>query len=212
MIEPLQRPYASRTGVPVIDRVNLHIFVVQYFDRCMECTFCHDQCCQYGCDTDVVNIERILAHADDLEILVGFPRRQWFDEELCVDPEFPGGAARRTAMIDGQCAFHNRNGRGCLLHKYSIDHGLDVYDIKPLVATLFPLTFWYGELRPAWEILDASLICLNQGPTLYRSVRGNLEHFFGPGLIEELDALEAKYCATMEARAQRMIALPLVNP
>src|SRR5262245_12668222 len=114
MIQPLQHSYASRTGVPVVDRVDTDIFVLRYFAHCMECTFCHDSCCAYGCDTDVTNVQRILENAVSLEEYVGVPRERWFVGEVNVDPEFPGGAMQRTAVMDGACVFRNRKGRGCL--------------------------------------------------------------------------------------------------
>lgn len=40
-------------------------------------------------------------------------------------------------------------------------------------------------------MLDPSLICLVEGPCLYRGVRKELPFYFGEQLTEELDPLEA---------------------
>ena len=211
MIKPLTRAYVSRTSVPILDRVDIDIFILRYFAHCMECTFCHDSCCAYGCDTDVGNVARILKHADGLEEYIGVPRAHWYEEEVNADPEYPSGAMQRTAVVDGACVFRNRKGRGCLLHSYCLDKGMDVHELKPLVATLFPVTFQGGLLHPPLEIRDGSLICLNNGPTLYRSARGELEYFFGRGLVEELDALEAEFLSAGASRARRVFPLPLLE-
>lgn len=211
MIRPLPRAYASRTSVPVLDRVDTDIFVLRYFADCMKCTFCHDSCCVYGCDTDVTNVERILEHADGLEEYVGVPRDRWFRDDVDADPEYPGGAMQRTAVVDGACIFRNRRGRGCLLHKYCLDQGLDVHNLKPLVATLFPVTFQDGLLHAPLEIRDGTLVCLNTGPTLYQSARGDLEYFFGPDLVQELDALEAEVLGASAPPARAVLSLPIIS-
>ena len=67
--------------------------------------------------------------------------------------------------------------------------------MKPLVCTVFPISFSEGLFFPADDITDGSLVCLGPGPTLYRSARPDLEAYFGPELVAELDALEAKVLA-----------------
>jgi hypothetical protein len=37
--------------------------------------------------------------------------------------------------------------------------------------------------------VDKSLQCIDDGPSLYQGVRGEIEWYFGPGLVAELDAL-----------------------
>ena len=43
------------------------------------------------------------------------------------------------------------------------------------------------------EVEDGTLVCLGQGPTLYQGVRSELEYYFGPSFVEELDAIEATH-------------------
>jgi hypothetical protein len=60
-----------------------------------------------------------------------------------------------------------------------------------MVSILFPLTFNYGRLEPSSEVLDKSLVCAGEGPSLYDGVREELAYYFGDGLIAELDALKS---------------------
>ncbi|PJB33295.1 MAG: hypothetical protein CO108_31170 [Deltaproteobacteria bacterium CG_4_9_14_3_um_filter_63_12] len=189
-IELLRRPHTSIQGAPTLDRVDTKIFFAQYFARCMECTYCLDQCCMYGVDVDGENHERILAVANQLEVLTGVARTEWFDERWTEDAEFPGGRVTRTRVRDGRCVFLERLGRGCLLHSLALSQGRDYHELKPLVSALFPLTFDDGLLHPSDEIEDADLICITEGSTLYRGVRDELLFYFGVELVAELDALE----------------------
>jgi Fe-S-cluster containining protein len=110
MIVQLSQAYASRAGVPSIDRVDDTIFQRTYFTDCMECGFCHDACCSYGAEIDTENVQRLLAIADQLEPYVGQPRALWFTDQMVDDPETPGGCYTRTRVVDGACVFLNRQG------------------------------------------------------------------------------------------------------
>ncbi len=164
------------------------IFDRRYFGLCLQCTFCHDSCCQHGVDVAVTERERIMAHADALEPIVGVPRAAWFVDRTAEDADFPGGLSTRTAVVDGGCVFLRRGARGCALHAFAIDHGVDYHDIKPMVSALFPLTFGDGTLCCSEELLDDSLICAGDGPTAYEMARSELSWYFGPELVTELDA------------------------
>jgi hypothetical protein len=69
---------------------------------------------------------------------------------------------------------------------------MDYHEIKPFVCILFPLSFEVGVLSLAPELDDDSLICSGSGASAYRSIRSELEHYFGPEFIEEIDAIEKK--------------------
>jgi len=192
MITALSRPFTSIEGVPVVTHVETDIFVRTYFMHCMKCDFCHDSCCGYGADVDATNLKRLEIHADALEAYVGVPRQEWFTGAYSEDVEYPGSRYTRTRVVKGSCVFLNRQGRGCLIHRYCMDRDLDFHELKPLVCSLFPLTFHEGQLFPSAEILDDSLQCLGAGPTLYRGAREDVRHYFGPELVAELDMLEAR--------------------
>lgn len=191
-IVPLGRTFVCRQGVPAIDRVDVRIFRVRYFTHCMACTFCHDSCCAYGADVDAPNVDRILAHEAALARHVAAPAGQWFHTEYRDEPEFPGGRFTRTKKFEGACAFVRRGARGCAIHAYSLEAGLDYHDLKPMICSLAPITFDRGLLLPMTEVQDRTLVCLDDGPTLYRGLRDELAYYFGGDLVTALDAVEAR--------------------
>jgi hypothetical protein len=190
-IEELPAPVASRYGTPVLTRVDTAIFSRRYFTHCMSCTFCHDWCCSDGVDVDLVHLEALRRHAPGLEAYTGIPRNRWFRTRVSKDPEMPGGGSVRTRVAGGQCVFRSPSGRGCLVHGFCVNQGIDYHELKPMVDCLFPLTFAGGMLTTASEVDDDSLVCLDTGPTLYRGLRDEVAYYFGPALIDTLDRLEA---------------------
>lgn len=188
-VRPLTRPYTARGGAPVITAVDDAIFTHRYYARCMACGFCRDACCTYGVDVDEQVVTAILGQAEQVEALVGVSRSEWFAGGPVPDPEVPGGASRRTSVRGGYCVFHDPRGRGCLLHGYAIATGQDYHTLKPMVSTLFPLTFESGALVVSDELEDGTLVCAGSGPTAYEAVRGELAYYFGERMIEELDRL-----------------------
>jgi hypothetical protein len=185
----LSHRYVCRSGAPVIHSVDLSIYSLRYFMRCMACGFCNDQCCNHGVDIDTGNAERLLALGPDFQERVAVPQSEWFTPVSTADIEFPSGAHVRTRVHNGKCAFINRDGRGCSIHAYSLDRGLDYHTLKPMVSTLFPITFEQGVLVPSSEVLDGSLVCSGEGATLYEGARSELAYYFGLELVEELDEL-----------------------
>lgn len=190
-VSALSQSYPCRYGAPVIAAVDPAIFSRQYFTHCLECSFCHDQCCSYGVDYDWRVRENLQKHADALETFSGVSRGRWFTGDTTPDESMPGGGSDRTAVENGACVFLNRGARGCQIHAYALAAGVDYHDLKSIVDCLFPLTWEGHELGLSEEVLDSSLICLDSGPTVYRGVREELRFYFGDGLVEELDRLEA---------------------
>lgn len=173
----------------MIETVDVGIFRRRYFGHCMRCSFCGDACCQHGVDVSVLERDRILARADEIERATGTVRDTWFVPGETSDPDFAGGAATRTAMADGACVFLQRGARGCALHAFALREGTDYHDLKPMVSALFPVTFGGGALLCSEEIVDGSLVCGGVGPTAYEMARAELEYYFGGALVSELDAL-----------------------
>lgn len=205
---PLACAYPSRFGAPVLSMVDPRIFTMSYFGQCLACGFCKDACCSSGVDVDRPAMERILAHADALEPLVGLPRDQWFTATMTPDADFPDGAFARTRTRDGACVFLDRQQRGCKLHRFALEAGIDVARLKPVVSALFPLTFDRGLLKPADEALAADLECRGPGESLYRGSRWSLSQYFGDGLTRELDALEASPHGATREQAASIVAQP----
>ena len=176
-------------GAPLIRTADPRIFTLRYFARCMDCTFCHDQCCDHGVDIDAANMERLRSLGPAFEAFVGVPQGAWFVPGFTEDPEFPSGRHTRSRSVDGKCIFAGRPGRGCRVHAWCLEQGLDYHLYKPLVSILFPVTFEHGALVPSPEAVDGSLACSGEGPSLYDGVRDELAYYFGAALLAELDAL-----------------------
>jgi hypothetical protein len=188
----LPRTFPSRYGVPVLLAVDLRIFSLRYFTHCLECSFCQDWCCQFGVDVDRYHVDQILAHADELEAYTRIPRDRWFTGEVEREADSPGGETWRTRTENGACVFLARPGRGCRLHAFALERGIDHHELKSLVDGLFPLTYEAGVLCPAVEADDHELVCLDTGPTLYRGMRDELRYYFGAELVAVLDRLESE--------------------
>ena len=189
MIRKLNTSYPSSFGNPVILFVDTKIFVKKYFTHCMQCDFCKEWCCSFGVEVDIENVRRIEAVADDLENYAGISKAKWFTGEYFEDQECPGGSFTRTQVVDDHCVFLSKNTRGCLLHSFSIERGIDYHGLKPMISCLFPLTYEDGVLLPADEVLEDELICLGRGRTLYEGVRNEILHYFGEDLVKELDGV-----------------------
>jgi hypothetical protein len=186
----LARSYPCVMGGPILTGVDPAIFALRYFTHCLACGFCSDTCCNYGVDIDLGNAARLMSLPKDFHDRIGAPPEEWFTNDVIADPEFPGGAHRRTAVRDGACIFRNPVGRGCAIHAYCLEHTLDYHHFKPMVSVLFPLTFEQGLLTASDEAADGSLICAGDGPSLYDGARDELGYYFGPDLIAELDHLK----------------------
>ncbi|HWD29727.1 MAG TPA: hypothetical protein VG387_21325 [Rhizomicrobium sp.] len=191
----LARSYTCVQGAPVIHAVDTAIFELRYFAKCMDCGFCDDQCCSYGVDIDLGNVMRLAALGPDFSSRIAVPRSEWFTGEVLQDPEFPTGSYVRTQEKDGRCVFRNPNGRGCAIHGYALEKGIDYHDLKPMVSTLFPVTFNHGVLEASSEVKDKSLACAGAGPSVYEGARDELRYYFGDALVEELDAMALKAAA-----------------
>lgn len=191
MVIKLKNSYPCIHGLPVIHSVDTDIFQLTYFMHCMQCTFCNDQCCFFGADIDMLNVNRILDKADELEKFMGIKRDIWFyPKKRKWDHEYPGHDYTRTTKRKNACIFLNRKGRGCLLHSFALNKGYDYHEFKPFFCTIFPVTYFEGILVTPEEIDEKLTACLGEGPTLYRGARNELRYFFGEGLIKELDAIE----------------------
>ncbi|MEJ0026428.1 MAG: hypothetical protein WDN01_10400 [Rhizomicrobium sp.] len=197
----LARAYTSVQGAPVIHSVDTAIFSLTYFAKCMDCTFCDDQCCSYGVDIDVGNAMRIAALGEDFSARVTAPRTEWFTDEVLDDAEFPTGRYLRTRERGGKCVFRNPAGRGCLIHAYALEKGIDYHELKPVVSTLFPTTFNYGVLEASSEVHDKSLACAGAGPSVYEGARDELKYYFGEDFVAELDRLAAQGPERMKRRS-----------
>jgi Fe-S-cluster containining protein len=228
MSRPLSRPYPCVFGAPVLDRVDPRIFRLTYFGRCMDCTFCHDACCQYGADIELIRVAEILKYRAELEAYLGVPRAEWFREDpadfgVWEDTDYPGGEYTRTRVVPlaagrspynrSGCVFLDPAGRGCRLHRFALERGIDVHEFKPMICLIFPASFNQGVLTPAHEFEETNeLVCQGPGSTIYRAARPDILYYFGPELVAELDRMEAEELAGHSVPpADRTIPLPVCS-
>jgi Fe-S-cluster containining protein len=192
-----------------IQQVDRDIFRLTFAPDCMEhrCRCVSedgrqrdDACCQHGADVSIPEKEAILRRAPQIASVLRSEHRdlrRWFDErEPETDPERTGGVVIRTATADPDddssgCVFLQHTGdRGCGLHRAALLHGVDPAEIKPMVCRLYPLSWSRGRLSLSPDFARYS--CANdEGPTVYRVVRGPIGELFGADLVAQLDALEA---------------------
>ena len=156
-----------------------------------------DACCQYGADTDLFEREKILARADELKKILkpDAAAAPWFTTDQEDMPDFPSGKAVRTALFNGGCVFLQHDGRGCAIHRASIENGWDFHGTKPHICRLFPVTYDDDSIVIAEDYIDYSCAFDDSAPSLYRVQRSSLEAIFGQELIVELDAAEAAVLA-----------------
>lgn len=201
MIRQLRKTYMTRDQAASITQVDTDIFVQRYFRQCLDCTFCFDSCCTYGATVDPENVARIEAHAPALEAYMSIPREQWFTHDYTADAEYVGGRYTRTTVKKtpngNRCVFLNTDKRGCGIHSFCLESGLDYHEVKPIACWLFPVTFEFSLLRPSHEILERILVCMDQGDTLYQSSRDEIAYYFSAELIAELDQLALDQAAPL---------------
>jgi Fe-S-cluster containining protein len=174
----------------VLKTVDTDIFSMRYFGRCMQCTFCMDSCCQYGCDVTLNERDRILALAAELQPFIASPPERWFSTDVKADPDYDGGHYVRSQVERGACVFLSQDGRGCGIHRFALQTGRDYHQLKPLVCCLFPVTWDHGLLRPSYDMTD-DLACKGEGPIIYDLAREEIEVVFGTPLVLELDRLRS---------------------
>jgi Fe-S-cluster containining protein len=206
MLVQLSNQYSSRFGAPVISQVDVTIFSLSYYTYCLSCTFCQDSCCQYGADIDLENIGRLDGYQEALVAYTAVTRDRWFEGELTEDEDYPGGQVERIRPENGRCVFLNRHDRGCKIHSFCLEQHIDYHLLKPIICSLFPLSFESGVLCPAYEVEDGELACLGSGPSLYQGGRSELLAYFGSDFIAELDELEKNYISAPQQTAEAQVA------
>jgi hypothetical protein len=192
--------------------VDPRIFTYRYFTHCLQCGFCHDWCCSWGVDVDLRAVDAILRHADALERFTGVERARWFERGVERDARMPGGGSRRTRVEGGACVFLNRAGRGCRLHAFCLEQGLDYHELKSLVDCLFPLTFDGDRLCASDELTGRELVCMDQGPTAYEGVRDEIRYYFGDECVEVLDRMAGRRDGGTAGRRDRRVPLKRPGP
>jgi Fe-S-cluster containining protein len=136
-----------------IDSFSNEIVEKKGFDEvgCYGCS-CKDACCKYGADIDINAYKKIIEKRELVESLIDMKIEDCIEEDD-EDPEFLGGSAKRSKVVDGFCAFHLREGKGCALFKLNHDGKAD-RDIIPSICRLYPLNWEKGRLYFDEDIED----------------------------------------------------------
>ena len=211
--------YARPTGGASVERqvnhrliglVDVDIFTVTFAPDCMNhscrCKDAgdsqrNDACCQHGADVLVPEKAAILRRAAEVASVMKADWQQpatWFDERAPeLDPDVPEGIILRTGTVDPDdessgCVFLEHTGtRGCGLHRTAVVHGFDPAEIKPSVCSLYPVSHIERRLGLSPDF-DRYSCANDEGPTVYRLMRGAIDAAFGAGLVEELDRVESE--------------------
>jgi len=176
----------SMTRSIKIDEVDQGIFTKKYFAYCLNYG-CADMCCWYGCQTDGAEKARILMYATQLEARLGMPASQWFEKEIVKDSDYPSGETIRTRVHRDRCVFYNHRLRGCELHRFAVEKGMDCHLLKPMICSLFPVSWEWGRLSVS-SFLD-ELPCKDCGVSVFEAQKEELTFYFGTEFVSELEKL-----------------------
>ncbi|GBD87444.1 hypothetical protein BMS3Abin03_01376 [bacterium BMS3Abin03] len=164
---------------------------------------CSGECCYYGVYTDLKEHDKILELKDKLLPLfdesMSKDLSKWFEppEE---DEDFESGVAVGTEVINGKCAFLDKNGL-CTLQRLANLDGVHKWKYKPLYCILFPLTIYEGALTIDDEHIDRLKTCnaeQNPSTSIYEACREELVYFFGEKNFNELEDYKKKYLNTLD--------------
>jgi Fe-S-cluster containining protein len=169
-----------------------------------------DACCQYGADVDIGERDQILVHATQIRSILRPEARNapWFEGDEAIDPDFPSGRHVRTRPFRGGCVFLQHDGRGCAIHRASIEASWDFHGVKPHVCRLFPLSYDDQAIVISDDYEDYSCAYEPSSPTLYRNGRDTLLAIFGAPLVAAMDVAEA---VVLSAGAPAPARLPVVR-
>ena len=159
---------------------------------------CPGECCYYGVFTDykeyetILSIkEKIIANMDETQLK---DASKWFEPQE-KDEDFESGIAVGTEVINGKCAFLDKNGL-CTLQKIAMDEGEYKWKYKPLYCVLFPLTTYEGALTIDDEHIDRLPSCnvdSNISLSMFEACQEELRHFFGEEGFKELKDYREEY-------------------
>lgn len=165
---------------------------------------CSGECCYYGVYTDLKEHEMIMSLKDKLIPLFDETQvkdtEEWFEAPE-KDEDFESGMAVGTEVINGKCAFLDKQGL-CTLQKLANNEGAYKWKYKPLYCILFPLTIYENALTIDDEHIHRLKTC-NHNPsaerTIYDSCREELKHFFGEDGFKELEQYKIEYLTGLKA-------------
>jgi hypothetical protein len=100
-----------------------------------------------------------------------------------------------TPIVDGMCVFKNRNSRGCGIHSFCFEKGIDVRALKFFACCIFPVEV--NKVQDETNILTVGYELRHEGfdidckftgdSTVYECAREDIDYYFGKGLIDVID-------------------------
>lgn len=191
---------------PVIAGLACHpdLFAPARGERC-RLDECGGACCVGGIWVDVGHVQRILAHAGQIQPLLPADRRDpdgWFSDELVEHADFPSGLGTATAVDlrpDGSgrpgCVFL-RPDNTCALQVASEGLGMDWPGLKPFDCASYPVLRSEGELLPDAESAASGVDCQRTAtghqPPFFRVFRQEIELSIGKSGYEQLESAYAR--------------------
>ena len=133
----------------------------------------------------MTEMEIVLNYASQLETMLGIPISQWFEDEITRDVDYPSGEVIRTRVYNGKCVFYKKGFRGCSLHRFGIEKGIDIHLLKPMVCCLFPVT-WEKERLLVSSFLD-ELPCRDKGISVFEAQKDELRIYLGDDFVADLE-------------------------
>ncbi len=173
-------------------KIDPRIFTFKFNCRCT------GECCNYGVYTDLKEHEMIMGIKDKILPMLDETQsaeiEKWFEapEE---DEDFESGVAVGTDLVNGKCAFLDKQGL-CTLQKLANDEGAHKWKYKPLYCILFPLTIYEGSLTIDDEHIDRLKTCnkqINPEISIYEACREELQHLFSIEGLAELEEYRKDY-------------------
>jgi Fe-S-cluster containining protein len=185
----------SQKHLPVLE-VNPNLFEARYAAAC-DTRSCKAVCCADGTTVDVVERDRILAHAEMVKQSMSPGQdtdpAHWFEATEKEDRDFASGRAAYTTANENGCVFLDVD-KLCVLQRASEASGGAV-KLKPIFCAAFPVVIDQGVLGvdPLSSETGSSACCAHDpaGPlTVFDVCAMELELVVGAEGVEELRRLQ----------------------
>jgi hypothetical protein len=177
--------------LPLLE-VSPNLFETRFASGC-DTRRCNTACCGGGTTTDVIERDRILAHAELVKQYMTPEQDRdtahWFEDRDAEDRDFVSGRAAYTMANEHGCVFLDAE-RRCVLQRASEASGGAV-TLKPFFCTAFPVVIDKNVLGfdPLLTSEEAPHCCGQdpKGPLTIFDVCGmELEYVVGAAGVEEL--------------------------
>jgi Fe-S-cluster containining protein len=179
--------------------VNPNLFETRFVAGC-DTRRCNAVCCEEGTTVDVIERDRILAHAEMVKQWMSPGQDKdtahWFEDREAEDRDFVSGRAAYTMANDHGCVFLDAD-RRCVLQRASEASGVGV-SLKPFFCSAFPVVIDKNVLGydPLLSLAEAPQCCAHDpaGPlTMFDVCATELEYVVGAAGVEELRRLAEEH-------------------